>query len=399
MYDAALNTPRAEIEARIAALQRALARQGLDAALILQKTDLFYFSGTIQQATLYVPAAGEPILMVNRNFERGRAESPLDRVVPLPSPSRIPAILQAAGLKTPAALGFELDVLPVNLFRKYCEVFAGAQPADMSNEIRLIRAIKSAFEIELIRQAARRSDQVAALLPGLIRAGMTEIELAGRVEAEARRLGHQGVVRMRLWGSELFYGHLLSGASGGVPSYHSSPTGGSGINPAVAQGAGERRIGRNEPVMLDYVFAYRGYISDHTRLFSLGPVADELQRAHDAMLALQAEIARHAVPGAASGSIYDFALAWVQAHGWAEHFMGASAERVRFVGHGVGLELDEFPFLNAGQTLPLQAGMVVAVEPKLVFPGRGVVGIENTHVVTPDGLEQLGRYPGEITVV
>ena len=107
------------------ALQRALARQGLDAALILQKTDLFYFSGTIQQATLYVPAAGEPILMVNRNFERGRAESPLDRVVPLPSPSRIPAILQAAGLKTPAALGFELDVLPVNLFRKYCDSLRG----------------------------------------------------------------------------------------------------------------------------------------------------------------------------------------------------------------------------------------------------------------------------------
>jgi Xaa-Pro aminopeptidase len=151
--------------------------------------------------------------------------------------------------------------------------------------------------------------------------------------------------------------------------------------------------------MLDYVFAFRGYISDHTRLFSLGPIPDDLQRGHDAMLALQTEIARRAVPGAASGSIYDFALAWVQEHGWADHFMGATEERVRFVGHGVGLELDEFPFLNAGQALPLQEGMVVAVEPKLVFPGRGVVGIENTHVVTPDGLEQLGRYPCEITVI
>ncbi len=399
MYDAALNTPAAEIEARIASLQHALVRRQLEAALILQKSDLFYFSGTIQQATLYVPADGAPVLMVNRSFERGRAESPLERVVPLPSPSRIPAILKDAGLRHPASLGFELDVLPVNLFRKYREVFAGAGTADISTDIRLIRAVKSPYEIELIREAARRSDQVAGLLPGLIRPGMTELELAGRVEAEARRLGHQGVVRMRLWGGELFYGHLLSGASGGVPSYHSSPTGGSGASPAVAQGAGSRAIGRHEPVMLDYVFAFRGYISDHTRLFSLGPVPEELQRGHDAMLALQAEIARRAVPGAASGSIYDFALAWVQEHGWAGHFMGATEERVRFVGHGVGLELDEFPFLNAGQTLPLQEGMVVAVEPKLVFPGRGVVGIENTHVVTPGGLEQLGRYPGEITVI
>lgn len=399
MYDVSLNTPRAEIDARIESLQRALARRGLDAAVILQKTDLFYFSGTSQQAMLYVPAAGPPVLMVNRNFERGRAESPLDHIVPLPSLSRIPAILKEAGFRMPAALGFELDVLPVNLFRKYCEVFAGAEPSDVSNDIRLIRAVKSVFEIELIREAAHRSDQIAGLLPELIRAGMTEIELAGRVEAEARRLEHQGVVRMRLWGGELFYGHLLSGASGGVPSYHSSPTGGSGINPAVAQGAGTRVIGRNEPVMLDYVFAFGGYISDHTRLFSLGPIPDDLQRAHDAMLALQEEIRRRAVPGAVSGSIYDFALAWVTERGYADHFMGASSERVRFVGHGVGLELDEFPFLNAGQTLPLQAGMVVAVEPKLVFPGRGVVGIENTHVVTLDGLEQLGRYPGEITVI
>jgi Xaa-Pro aminopeptidase len=399
MIDVALNTPRAEIEARIAALQGALARRGLDAALILQKTDLFYFSGTIQQATLYVPAAGEPILMVNRSFERGRAESPIERVVPLPGPSRIPAILKAAGVKSPSALGFELDVLPVNLFRKHEELFPAAETADVSTEIRMIRAVKSAYEIELIREAARRSDQVAGLMPGLIRPGMTEIELAGRVEAEMRRLGHQGIVRMRLWGGELFYGHLLAGESGGVASYLASPTGGRGVGPAVAQGAGMRPIGRNEPIVLDYVFAFRGYISDHTRIFSLGPLPDELQRAHAAMLELQAEIARRAVPGAASGAIYDLALAWVQERGWAEHFMGATEERVRFVGHGVGLELDEFPFLNAGQALPLQAGMVVAVEPKLVFPGRGVVGIENTHVVTADGLEQLGRYPGEITVV
>ncbi|MCU0564063.1 MAG: Xaa-Pro peptidase family protein [Desulfobacterales bacterium] len=399
MIDDALNTPRTEIERRIAALQNVLTRRGLDAALILQKTDLFYFSGTIQQSTLYVPATGEPLLMVNRSFERARAESPLAHVVPLSGPSRIPLILKAAGCARPSVLGFELDVLPVNLFRKYEELFPGVATADVSTDIRLIRAVKSPYEIELIREAARRSDRVAGLMPELIRPGMTEIELAGRVEAEMRRLGHQGIVRMRLWGGELFYGHLLAGESGGVASYLASPTGGRGVGPAVAQGAGMRPIGRNEPIVLDYVFAFQGYISDHTRVFSLGPVQDELQRGHAAMLELQAEIARRAVPGAASGAIYDAALAWVQARGLAGRFMGATEERVRFVGHGVGLELDEFPFLNTGQALPLQAGMVVAVEPKLVFPGRGVVGIENTHVVTPGGLEQLGRYPEEITVI
>jgi Xaa-Pro aminopeptidase len=399
VYDTSLNTPKSEIDARIHKLQATLNRLNIDAALILQKTDLFYLSGTIQQATLYVPADGEPILMVNRILERARAESPLERIVPLPSPSRIPEILRQSGCALPARLGLELDVLPANLYFRYCDVFKGAEATDISTEIRLLRAVKSAFEIAVIREAAEFSDKVAGRVPELLREGITEIELAGRVEAEARRLGHQGIVRMRMWGAELFYGHLLAGPSGGVPSYHSSPTGGSGVSPAVAQSASFRPIRRNEPVMVDYVFAYRGYISDHTRLFSLGPIPDDMVAAHRTMLALQEQIGQWAKPGAISGSIYDSALQYVTDRGYAEHFMGASDERVRFVGHGVGLELDEFPFLNAGQTLELQENMVIALEPKLIFPGRGVVGIENTHVVTKGGLEQLGHYPGEITVI
>jgi Xaa-Pro aminopeptidase len=117
------------------------------------------------------------------------------------------------------------------------------------------------------------------------------------------------------------------------------------------------------------------------------------------MLDIQARITSMARPGTASGAVYDFALQAATALGLGEHFMGVGRERIRFVGHGVGLELDEFPFLNAGQTMPLQAGMVIAIEPKAIFPGKGVVGIENTHVVTENGLEQLGRYPDEITVV
>jgi Xaa-Pro dipeptidase len=399
VYDTSLNTPKSEIDARINQLQATLKRQGIDAALILQKTDLFYFSGTIQQANLYVPADGTPVLMVNRILERAHAESPLERIVPLPSPSRIPEILRQSGCRLPGRLGLELDVLPANLYFRYGEVFRDAEVVDISTEIRLIRAVKSAFEIAVIREAAEFSDRVAGRVPALLQEGMTEIELAGRVEAEARRLGHQGIVRMRMWGAELFYGHLLAGPSGGVPSYHSSPTGGSGLNPAVAQSASFRPIQRNEPVMVDYVFAYRGYISDHTRLFSLGPIPADLIEAHGTMLTLQEELKKLAKPGAISGSIYDVALRYVSDRGYAEHFMGASGERVRFVGHGVGLELDEFPFLNAGQTMELQENMVIALEPKLIFPDRGVVGIENTHLVTKDGLEQLGHYPGEITVV
>jgi Xaa-Pro aminopeptidase len=399
MYDRALNTPKKEIENRIAGLQRILVQKELDAALILQRADLFYFTGTIQQAGLYVPATGEPLLMVNKILARAKAESAIERIVPLTSPKTIPNLLNQARLPAPKRIGFELDVLPANLYFTYKDIFKRSEIEDISTEIRLLRAVKSSYEIELMREAAAYSDRVAACVPDLLREGMTEIELAGRVESQARRLGHQGIVRMRLWGSELFYGHLLSGPSGGVPSYLASPTGGSGVSPAVAQSAGFRAIRRNEPVLVDYVFASRGYISDHARIFSIGRLPDELVQAHRAMLDLQERIKTMAKPGVASGAIYDYGLGFAQELGYGDHFMGAGTERIRFVGHGVGLELDEFPFLNAGQTLELQEGMVIALEPKLIFPGKGVVGVENTHLVTPDGLEQFGKYPDEITVL
>lgn len=399
MYDRKLNTPEAEIETRIAGLQRILVHKGLDAALILQRVDLFYFSGTLQQASLYVPAAGEPLLLVNKTLARAKAESCIGRILALASAKRIPDELKQSGISRPKRIGFELDVLPANLYFSYRDIFKDAEIVDISTDIRLLRAVKSAYEIDLLREAAAYSDRVAACVPDLLREGMTEIELAGRIEAEARRMGHQGIVRMRLWGSELFYGHLLSGPSGAVPSYLASPTGGSGVSPAVAQSAGFRPIRRHEPVLVDYVFAYRGYISDHARIFAIGRLPDELVQAHRAMLDLQARIKSMAKPGVASGSIYDVGLDCVKRLGYFDHFMGVGAERIRFVGHGVGLELDEFPFLNTGQALELKEGMVIALEPKLIFPGKGVVGIENTHVVTKDGLEQFGKYPDEIIVV
>jgi Xaa-Pro aminopeptidase len=250
-----------------------------------------------------------------------------------------------------------------------------------------------------MRRAAELSDQVAGWVPNILREGMSELELAGKVEAESRRLGHQGVLRMRLWGSELFYGHLLSGATGAVPSFLSSPTGGVGASPAVAQGPGFKTIQRHEPVLVDYIFSHNGYLSDHTRIFSIGPLPAELMEAHAAMLEIQKMIKKLAKPGVRSGEIYNQALEKTKDLGYGDHFMGIGNESVRFVGHGIGLEVDEYPFLAAGQQLELRAGMTVALEPKLIFPGKGVVGIENTHVVTDDGLEQLGRFQEDVIVI
>ena len=399
MVNAELNTPKTELEERIGNLQHQLKAKNVDAALILQRADLFYFTGTVQQAHLFVPANGEPLLMVHKSLERALAESALDKIIPLRSPIGLPDLLQNNGYALPATLGLELDVLPVNLFFTYQDIFNGVDIIDISYAIRLIRAVKSEYELTIMRRAAELSDQVAGCVPKLLREGMTELELAGRVEAEARKLGHQGVVRMRMWGGEMFYGHLMSGANGAIPSFLSSPTGGKGPNTAVAQGPSFKTIQRHEPVLVDYLFAYNGYFSDHTRIYSLGEIPAHLSEAHSAMLTIQNIIKKAATPGVLSGELYDRALEKAKEFGYADYFMGFGPERVRFVGHGIGLEVDEFPFLAAGQRLQLQEGMTIALEPKLIFPGEGVVGIENTHVVTKDGLAQLGCFDEHIVIV
>jgi Xaa-Pro dipeptidase len=380
--------PAAELGERVTKLQRAMEGR-VDGALIIQKTDLFYFASTAQQGWFYVPASGPPLLLIFKDYQRACAESAWEPVVSLASAKQLPAMLTHYGYPVPKVLGLELDVLPANLYFSYRQIFAGAEIVDIAHDIRLIRAVKSPYEVEMIRRAAHCSDQVFAKVPQILAEGKPEVAAAGELEGFARSLGHQGIVRMRLWGGELFYGHLMSGEAAAVPSYLASPTGGAVVSPLVGQGAGLRPIGRDEPILVDYVFALNGYCADHARIFCIGRLPDELLAAHEAMLDLQERMKSAARPGVRTGDLYEEMVVRADELGYRDWFMGAGERRIRFTGHGVGLELDEYPFIAKGQTMELAAGMVLALEPKVVFPGRGVVGIENTHLVGADGLESL----------
>ncbi|BHH83088.1 M24 family metallopeptidase [Desulforhopalus sp. 52FAK] len=399
MAETTYTTPAAEIEQRIAKLQNQIQKRELNGALIIQKTDLFYFSGTAQQGWLYVPASGKPVLMITKEYERALKDSALPEIVSLLSPKKIPECLSDYGYLKLEKVGMEFDVLPVNLFHQYQKIFSSSSIVDISTEIRLIRAVKSEYEIGKIRQAAKCSDMVAAKVEEFLVPGKTEVTLAGELEGYARSLGHQGIVRMRMWGSELFYGHVMSGPSAAVPSYLASPTGGEGVSSIIGQGAGYKTIQKNDPVLVDFVFALDGYLSDHARIFVSGSLPDKLMAAHDAMLDIQERISRIAKTGAVTGELYETMVNLAEEKGYGEHFMGEGERRIRFSGHGVGLELDEFPFIAKGQKLPLEKGMIIALEPKTIFKGYGVVGIENTHLVTDDGLESLGQYPDKINTI
>jgi Xaa-Pro dipeptidase len=371
---------------------------GLDAALVQQNADLFYYAGTVQQSYLYVPAEGEATLFVRKVAERARLESALGAIVHLASPKDLPRLVAERYGALPARLGLELDVLPVTHFRRLEKLLPGATFEDVGRTIVRQRAVKSAWEVERIRVSAAVADEVARLIPGLIEEGLTEVEFAGRVEAEARRLGHEGYIRMRGFNQEMFYGQLLTGVSGCVSSYLDTPLAGTGLSPSVAQGASFRRIGRGEPVVFDFVPVRDGYLADFTRIFSLGPLDAQLLRAYEAALRVQEAATDAARPGATCRAVWEAALAAAERAGLAAGFMGHGAGQVPYVGHGIGIELDELPVLT-GSGLELEPGMVFALEPKFVLPGAGAVGIENTWVVTEDGVERLTLAPQEIVII
>jgi len=388
-------TPADEVERRLAGLQATLRARELDAALIVQNADLFYFSGTVQQGYLHVPAEGEATLFVRRSLERARLESPLDRVVGLDGARALTAALEKTGSGLPRRVGLELDVLPVAVYRRLLALLPGAEAEDVGRDIVRQRAVKSPFEVARIAAAAAIADAVWEHAPRVLRPGLTEAEFAGLVEAEARRLGHQGVIRMRAFNQEMFYGQLLTGASATAPSFLDTPLAGTGLSPAVAQGVSFKPIAPGDAIVFDFVAVREGYTADFTRMLSLGPVPAAVREAYAVALEAQAEVAAAARPGVSCAAVYERAVATAERRGLAAHFMGHGPEQVRFIGHGVGLELDELPVLTASEAR-LEEGMVFALEPKFVLPGVGAVGVENTFVVGHDGLRALTRAPEEL---
>ena len=383
-------TPASELNTRTAKLQALMQRDGLDAVLMIQNADLFYFTGSIQQGMLYVPASGEPLYMVRKDHGRARMESGLKEVLPFRSPKDIAGILADYSYSQPKRAGMELDVVPVELFQRFVKAFDRCEMVSATHQIRTVRAVKSEYEIAIMKDAALQVDRVCQRAREVIREGMTDLELAAELEFCARKQGHQGVVRMRGFNNELFYAQIFSGADSAVPAFLDTPLGGLGVSPSVGQGASYKRIRRNEPIIVDFGSCFDGYLVDQTRIFSLGPLPDQLVKAYEDMLRVQYKMQQVARPGVAWGEVYEQCHTYACELGYGEVFMGNPGAQVSFIGHGVGTEIDEYPFIARGfKDQLLEENMTFAFEPKVVFAGLGAIGIENTFRLTADGPKHI----------
>jgi Xaa-Pro aminopeptidase len=282
-----------------------------------------------------------------------------------------------------------MDVLPVRDYFRYQDLFRGVRFIDASSLLRNTRKIKSAFEIDLMRKAGEIGRKVYLEGRRVLEKGMTEIQFGGLLEAAAKKHGHEGLLRVRSLNYEAYTWHVLSGPTGGIVSQSDSPMGGLGLSPAFPVGASRRVMRAHEPILVDFGTCYHGYQVDETRMFSIEKMRQKFVDAYKACREIHDGVLDEVRPGADCEAIFFKTLRLAERLGYKESYLGPPGLQTHFIAHGIGLELNEFPFLAQGQSYPLEEGMTFAIEPKVVFPGEGSAGFENTVVVTQDGYEIL----------
>ena len=392
-------TPFNEISSRIEKFQKKLCDGNCNSALITQHTDLFYLTGTSQNGYLFIPCDKEPVLMIRKSFQRAKKESSIKNIVELKSMKLLPEIIKKTGHTDFKNTGLELDVLPYNTCAFLMKIFNESKFIDISSIIRDIRKIKSDYEIQLLEHSCSVLDKVFEKVPEMLKVDMTEVELASLFEAQMRKRGYSGCCQLRSFDQNFFMGNLVSGKSGAIPTFFDGPVGGAGVSPANnPHGAGWKKINKNDIIYIDYTCVVNGYTADATRMFAIGKPAKDITDAHKAALMIQKEIVKAIKPQTNCADIYDKAIELAAKTGFGKHFMGSGCDQVKFIGHGVGLELDEPPVFAKNFNMKIESKMTFAIEPKFVLPD-GAVGIENTYVMEDDGPKVLTHAKEEIICV
>lgn len=386
------NVPREELERRWARVRKYM---DCDSLVVLQNADVFYLSGTVQAGVLWFPREGEPLLAIRKSYERAKTESAIKNIVRLKTYSELPGLIPNPG----ETVGFELDVVPVATYQQISKHFQKSKIVDGSMAVRNARSVKTPYEVGCIREAARQLDTMFLDIPSQLREGLAEYELAARIEYVMRMAGHQGTIRVRRFNMEMYYGFVSFGETASYPHGFDGPVGVRGLYPAVPMMGSRKVLKRGEPVMVDVCGGHAGYIADGSRTYSLGPVSAQMRDTHQFILELNGWIEEQLRPGNIPSEIYSQVLDRVAKTSFAQHFMGSGENQVRFVAHSVGLELDEIPVIAPKFDAPLEAGVVLAVEPKVFYPGLGGVGTENTYVINEKACERLTTCPQEIYTV
>jgi Xaa-Pro dipeptidase len=383
--------PKEEILQRVAGLRAGMAAAGIDFAIIAQTVDLYYLTGSAQRATFVVSTNHRPLHFVQRSLDRAQEESAWP-VIPVASDKDIAGIAESRRVFSGRG-AMELDVVPVALYERMKNITGAKGFVDVSGIIRTLRLIKSPYELDQIRRAGTICDHIFQRASATITEGAREIDIDAELLAEGRRRDHQGLLRMRGFNQEMMNLFVAAGYTGTIPSAGDVPVSGLGLGPAMPMGSSVKKVERHIPVFVDCGGGYNGYIADETRCFVVGTLDEMFRHAFEVSKEIVEDAESFGKAGIDTTEIFSRALRRVKTAGLEAHFMGFGDGQVSFVGHGVGLEINELPVITARHHTILKEGMVVAFEPKFIFPGRGVVGIEVDFIVRKDRLERITGTP------
>lgn len=384
------NLSKEEMEARCGKLRPMMAAAGFDAIVVGTNANVYYLAGRVFSGCVYLPADGAPVFFVQRPVG---IEG--DNVVYIKKPEQIPAALGERGIAAPRRVAFELDRISHSEALRYAKAFGTDEMLNCSPLLSAARAVKTPYEIEQLRESGLRHCNSYRRIAGLYHAGMTDAELQIEIERVLRLDGCLGIFRIAGQSMELFMGNLLVGDNADAPSPYDFAMGGAGLSSSLPVGCNGTVIRPGHTVMVDMNGNFTGYMTDMTRTFHVGALDGHAASCHRLSVAIHRAMETFVKPGVAAKDAYNLALEMVVQAGEQAYFMG-HRQQAGFIGHGVGIEVNEWPVLAPRSKHVFEEGNVIALEPKFVIPGVGAVGIESTYVVKSDGLECLTPYPEEL---
>lgn len=368
-----------------------MAQQGIDAALITCNVNLIYTYGRVVSGYLYLPLNAPARLFLKRpNTIEG------EHIHPIRKPEQLPELIKECGLPAPVKLMLEGDELSFTEYNRLAACFPETEVVPCGTSlIRQARSVKTEVEIGMFRRSGVAHAKAYEQIPAVYQPGMTDRQLSIEVERLMRLEGCLGIFRVFGQSMEIFMGSVLSGDNAAAASPYDFALGGEGLDPSLPGGANGSLLRAGQSVMVDIGGNFNGYMGDMSRVFSIGKLPENAYAAHQTCLEIQEAIAANAKLGTICEDLYSTAIDMVTKAGFADYFMGVG-QKAKFIGHGIGLEINEMPVLAPRMKQELEPGMVFALEPKIVLPGIGPVGIENSWVVTAEGLEKLTLCGEEI---
>lgn len=370
---------RNELNARSERFAEQLKRFSIDTAILTSNMDLFYFTGSVQKGAFVISSSGEAEYFVKKNYERAKNESALD--VLSWNAEDIKNYMKGAW-----AVPMDVTTLAEHVFLKK-RLGLENDAADCSLPLALTKMKKSGIEIDFMKKAAGINTKVMGHAKDSFIRGMTDIEIQAEIESFAKKeCGHQGLFWVRGANMEASMGLVVTGTAALAPTYTDFPIGGEGLSPAVAQGAAGKKIG--ESFVIDFIGSSYGYCADSTRTFFVGNPDKEIRRIYSELNDLLSEIVEITVPGITGEEVYSFAMDKVSKMSWKDNFMGYH-QKVKFISHGIGSEVNQLPVMAPRQKIPYENGMCIAIEPKVFLPDFGVIGIENTYLMKGGQLVSL----------